>query len=98
MTEAALQAVRDYVCGQITYAMCNVDGTWTRTDITSAQTLEGGYIAIGFMVPPGNEAEVTGIRLHDAQGVVWLEQEVSIHRSANDESLYFSARIKVYAE
>lgn len=98
MTEAALQAVRAFVRDQMAYAACCINGAWTRTELTSAEILEGGYVSVGFQIPPGNSAEVTGIRLYDDADVLWLEQTVSITRAANDQNLYFSARVKVYAE
>lgn len=98
MTEAALQAVRTFVCDQMGYAACCIDGAWTETEIDSAELLEGGYISFGFQIPPGEDAEVTGIRLYDKTDVLWLEQTVRISRAANDQNLYFSVRVKVYAE
>lgn len=98
MTETALQAVRAFVRDQMVYATCCINGEWTKVEITSAEILEGGYVSIGIQIPPGESAEIAGIRLYDEADALWMEQTLSISRAANDQILYISARVKIYAE
>jgi len=99
MTEYALEQVRAFVAREMTAAQYCMNGTWTAAEISNVAVMDNGRVSVIIRIPDATETvRITAVRLYDASGGVWLEQETDINREVGADELFFNMRVHVYCE
>ena len=92
----ALNAVRACFTGNISRAEYQAQGSWISAEVTGVQTTEDGHVRATFEIPALYAgAYVTGVRLYDADGNIWVEETTNIRMPTGETGLTYTMDLAV---
>ena len=97
LTPNAMAGFKDYVKATVEHAEYKIGSTWYRASLLDMYVDSGGRVCIDFTIDPtqGGTVTVSGVRLYDIAGQIWLEKVESIVRQGNQQGIFYRFTIAI---
>ena len=100
LTSAALDALREYLKNNISYARYKVGSTYYTAELQDKSIMSDGQVNFAFLIDHTVQGEITisEIQLYSYNGVLWGSRAVSIKRAATSQGILYRCRFNIIQE
>lgn len=100
LTTDAIEGYKKYTEGIISHARYEIDGEWTRAEISRNERMADGRVAVYVPIIPQTQETVTitGVELYDKAGKLWAEKRENIKIESVQEGCLYRFTFDLHEE